>query len=134
VLRRRMDEGVCLLGICLGLQWLFESSEEAPQVPGLGALPGRCRPLPEWVKCPHMGWDELQVRGSSRLLRGVPVGAFAYFAHSYCAPVIDETAAVCDYGVCHSAAVERDNLFGVQFHPEKSAETGLTVLENFCSC
>ncbi len=134
VLARCIARRTPVLGICLGLQWLFESSREAPGVPGLGVFRGRCRPLPAAVKSPHVGWDQLDIDGSSRLLRGLSTGVYAYFAHSYCAPLVDDTVASCDYGEGHTAAVERGAVFGVQFHPEKSGEAGLTVLENFCAC
>ncbi len=86
------------------------------------------------MKSPHVGWDQLDIDGPSRLLRGLSTGVYTYFAHSYCAPLVDHTVASCDYGKRHTAAVERGALFGVQFHPEKSGEAGLTVLENFCAC
>jgi len=119
-------------GICVGMQWMFESSEEAPGVSGLGVFPGECAHFPPTVKAPHVGWNQLEVRDGSRLLRGVPSGAFVYFTHSYRAPLVADTVACCDYGGAFSAAVERDNLFGVQFHPEKSGDAGLAMLENFC--
>ncbi len=133
-LERQVARGTCVLGVCLGMQWLFESSDEAPGQAGLGAFAGRCRSFPATVKSPHVGWDQLEIGATSRLLRGLSSGVFAYFSHSYRAPVVAETVASCGYGAPHSAAVERDNLFGVQFHPEKSGETGLAVLRNFCTC
>jgi glutamine amidotransferase len=133
-LARQIARGTYLLGICLGMQWLFETSDEAPEVLGLGAFGGRCRPFPTAVKSPHVGWDQLEIGATSRLLRGLSSGVFVYFTHAYCAPLAPETVARCSYGAPHTAAVERDNLFGVQFHPEKSAEVGLAVLQNFCTC
>lgn len=133
-LARQIWLGKPLLGICLGMQWLFQSSDEAPGIYGLGIFAEACRVLPNKVKSPHVGWDQLEVRGQTRLLRGINSGRFVYFTHGYCAPVIDATVAACDYGSPFSAAVERGNLFGVQFHPEKSGETGLAILENFCTC
>ena len=133
-LERQIARGSHVLGICLGMQWLFESSEEAPELSGLGAFAGRCEPLPAAVKSPHVGWDQLEICAASRLLHGLSSGAFVYFTHSYCAPLVTETVASCSYGSPHSAALERDNLFGVQFHPEKSGEVGLAILENFCTC
>lgn len=130
----QLARGTPLLGICLGMQWLFAASSEAPEFAGLGAYAGRCEPLPVAVKTPHVGWDELQIEPGSCLLAGLPSGTSMYFAHSYCAPLVAETAAVCDYGVPFSAAVERDRLFGVQFHPEKSGQAGLAILHNFCRC
>ena len=133
-LTRQIVLGKPLLGICLGMQWLFQSSDEARGIHGLGMFDGTCLALPGQVKSPHVGWDELQIRGQTRLLRGIDSGRFVYFTHGYCAPLIDATVASCDYGSPFSAAVERGNLFGVQFHPEKSGETGLAILENFCTC
>jgi glutamine amidotransferase len=123
-----------LLGICLGMQWLFEGSREAPELAGLGAFAGHCEPLPTDVKSPHIGWDELEIAPASRLFAGLAPGTSVYFAHGYYAPVFAETAAVCRYGAAFSAAVERDSLFGVQFHPEKSGQAGLVILDNFCRC
>jgi len=120
-----------LLGICLGMQWLFEGSDEAPGVPGLGAFRGVCARLPAGQKVPHVGWNTLDAAGPARLLSGVRGGTYAYFAHSYAAPVTDGCVAVTTYGTAFAAAVERDNVFGVQFHPEKSGPAGLRVLANF---
>ena len=119
-------------GICVGMQWMFDSSEEAPGVRGLGVFPGQCSHFPPEVKAPHVGWNQLEVENGSSLLRGVASGAFVYFTHSYRAPLVAGTVARCDYGGTFSAAVERGHLFGVQFHPEKSGDVGLTILENFC--
>jgi len=119
-------------GICVGMQWMFDASEEAPGVAGLGVFPGECAHFPPQVKAPHVGWNQLEVKDGSRLLRGVPSGAFVYFTHSYRAPLVDATVACCDYGGAFSAAVERGHLFGAQFHPEKSGDVGLRMLENFC--
>lgn len=131
-LGRHIESGRPLLGICLGMQWLFQKSDEAPGVTGLGAFRGKCRSFPAGMKSPHVGWNRMEIRCSSRLLHGID--GFVYFTHSYCAPVMGATIAVCRYGSPFSAAVERGNLFGVQFHPEKSGETGLAILENFCRC
>jgi glutamine amidotransferase len=121
-----------LLGICVGMQLAFEGSEEGPVRDGIGALPGTVRRLPGTVKVPHIGWDEVEVRPASRLLAGLPDGTRFYFVHSY-APEVrgPAVAAVCDYGWPFAAAVERDNLFGSQFHPEKSGASGLALLTNF---
>jgi len=119
-------------GICVGMQWMFDSSEEAPGVRGLGVFPGQCSHFPPEVKAPHVGWNQLEVENGSSLLRGVASGAFVYFTHSYRAPLVAGTVARCDYGGTFSAAVERGHLFGVQFHPEKSGDVELTILENFC--
>ena len=121
-----------LLGICLGMQWMFESSQEAPQLRGLGLFAGQCDKFPAAVKSPHVGWNQLQLRGDSRLLRGLPEDSFVYFTHSYRAPLVESTVAGCAYGGVFSAAVERGQLFGVQFHPEKSGSAGLQLLRNFC--
>lgn len=134
MLGRQILLGKPLLGICLGMQWLFESSDEAPSVPGLGQFQGRCRTFPAAVKSPHVGWDQLEIDKPGRLLRGISSGEFVYFSHGYCAPVMAHTAAVCGYGKPFAAAVESNNLFGVQFHPEKSGEAGLEILRNFCTC
>ena len=123
--------GVPFLGICVGLQWLFEGSTEAGAVPGLGAMRGCCTRFPDTHKVPHVGWNTIEPASRSRLLAGLPNQAFVYYTHSYRAPLVDETVGVTEYGAPFSGAVERGNLFGVQFHPEKSGDTGLQVLRNF---
>jgi glutamine amidotransferase len=125
-------QGRLLLGICVGMQLVFEGSEEGPVRGGIGAIAGTVRRLTGTVKVPHIGWNEVTVRPGSRLLAGVPDGTRFYFVHSY-APEArgPAVAAVCDYGVPFAAAVERDNLFGSQFHPEKSGANGLALLTNF---
>ena len=128
-----IGRGISFLGICVGMQWMFERSQESPKTLGLGVFEGECERFPASVKSPHVGWNQLEVGSSSRLLRGVPSSAFVYFTHSYRAPVSDATTACCEYGGRFSAAVERDHLFGVQFHPEKSGEIGLKLLGNFCA-
>jgi imidazole glycerol-phosphate synthase subunit HisH len=127
-----MSRHVPFLGICLGMQWMFASSQEAPQLPGLRWFAGDCEKFSVGVKSPHVGWNQLRIQGASRLLRGVPEDSFVYFTHSYRAPVVEATVARCEYGGDFSAAVERGNVFGVQFHPEKSGAAGLQVLRNFC--
>jgi imidazole glycerol-phosphate synthase subunit HisH len=122
-----------LLGICLGLQWMFEGSEEAPELRGLGAFAGTCAQFPVSVKSPHVGWNQIEIAPGSRLLRDIPSGCYVYFTHSYRAPACDQTVATCTYEAPFTAAVERDNLFGMQFHPEKSGDAGLHILENFCA-
>lgn len=129
---RKIEQGAPFLGVCLGMQWMFDSSAEAPGARGLGLFSGACGRFPEKVKSPHVGWNALTCDDGSRLLRGVPSGSFVYFTHSYSAPVVQATVARCEYGGEFSAAVEQDNLFGVQFHPEKSGAVGLRLLENFC--
>jgi len=129
---RRIEQGVPFLGICLGMQWMFESSAEAPGARSLGLFPGSCGRFPGSVKSPHVGWNSLACDEGSRLLRGIPSGSFVYFSHSYRAPVVQATVARCEYGGEFSAAVEQDHLFGVQFHPEKSGAIGLKLLETFC--
>jgi glutamine amidotransferase len=140
-----VQAGRPLLGICLGLQWLFEGSDEAPDVAGLGLLAGRCALLPgrngssaagghgrdARLKVPHVGWNRLDVRRECEILAGVPGGAYVYFTHSYAAPITPDCAATTEYGETFASVVARDRVFGVQFHPEKSAETGLMVLRNF---
>jgi len=127
-----IDREIPLLGICLGMQWMFESSQEAPQLRGLGLFAGECEKFPAEVKSPHVGWNHLQLRGASRLLHALPQDPFVYFTHSYRAPLVEATVAGCAYGGVFSAAVERGQLFGVQFHPEKSGTAGLQLLRNFC--
>jgi glutamine amidotransferase len=124
--------GKPFLGICVGMQWLFQGSTEAPETQGAAIFPGKCSRFPVAVKSPHVGWNQIEISSSSRLLRGVKNGAFVYYTHSYRAPIVEQTVACTQYGSAFSAAVERENVFGVQFHPEKSAETGLKILENFC--
>jgi glutamine amidotransferase len=128
-----IERGVPFLGICVGMQWMLALSEEAPDVHGLALWPGECSRFPSGVKSPHVGWNDLQIRpGASRLLKGVTSGSFVYFTHSYRVPLLKATAAECEYGGGFSAVVEQDNLFGVQFHPEKSGAVGLKILQNFC--
>ena len=133
VLHEGVARGRPLLGICLGLQWMFEGSTEAPELSGLGAFIGQCTRFTDRVKSPHVGWDSLALTDSSRLLAGIPSGAYVYFTHSYRAPVCADTVATCTYGEPFTAVAERDSLFGVQFHPEKSGDVGLRILENFCA-
>jgi len=128
----KIAQGVPFLGVCVGMQWMFESSAEAPGTAGLGLLSGTCERFAENVKSPHVGWNSLACKEGSRLLRGIPSGAFVYFTHSFRAPMVKATVASCEYGGEFSAAVEQDHLFGVQFHPEKSGPIGLKLLENFC--
>ena len=135
---RAVAAGTPLLGICVGMQWLFEGSDEAPEVTGLGALQGRCALLRgdagRRLKIPHVGWNALTLQPAarrSRLLRGVEAGAYVYFTHSYAGPVTDACVAATTHGETFAAAVEHDNVFGVQFHPEKSSDAGLQVLRNF---
>jgi glutamine amidotransferase len=132
-IRESIGRGVPLLGICLGLQWLFEGSEEAPEVKGLGAIAGRCARLPqtEGLKVPHVGWNSLHVPRPSRLLHGVDENTQVYFTHSYAAPVTTEAAATCEHGATFAAAVETAGIFGVQFHPEKSSDAGIRIVRNF---
>jgi glutamine amidotransferase len=124
--------GKPFLGICLGMQWLFEGSDEAPEFAGAGIFAGRCRPFPSSVKSPHVGWNSLAVREGSRLLRDVAPESYVYYTHSFQAPVVAATTAATEYGTQFSAVVEQENIFGVQFHPEKSWTVGLLMLKNFC--
>ena len=130
-IRGVIADGVPFFGICVGLQWLFGGSTEAPGVRGLGLFAGECERFPAGVKVPHVGWNQVQTTPQSRLMRGVASGAFVYYTHSYRAPLVPETVAVTDYGAAFSGAVERDHVMGVQFHPEKSGTAGLQVLRNF---
>lgn len=146
--------GASLFGICLGMQWLFDGSDEAPDVPGLGAVRGRCvrltrrdatdsmrtsptgptgptGPSSPNFKIPHVGWNSLELPRVTPLVAGVAPNAQVYFTHSYVAPVVPETVAVTTYGVPFSAAVERGRIAGVQFHPEKSGDVGLRILRNW---
>jgi glutamine amidotransferase len=134
----RVRAGVPLLGICVGMQWLFEGSEESPECPGLGVLPGRCTRLQgdaaAGIKVPHVGWNALVPAGgaTSTLLKGIAGGSQVYFTHCYAGPVTNDCVAATTHGAEEfSAAVERGKVFGVQFHPEKSSDAGLRILTNF---
>jgi len=128
-----LSHGVPFLGICLGLQALHESSDEAPDLRGLGILRGRVAALPSEVKLPHMGWNRVRALTGARLFHGIAPDSYFYFAHSYAAPVSSQAAATCTYGAPFAAAVEGGNLFAVQFHPEKSGIAGEQLLRNFVS-
>lgn len=130
-LKDRIAAGVPFLGICLGLQALFEKSEEAPELQGLSIFPGIVKRFTHNLRVPHMGWSDIEPRPGARLLRDLGPQPFLYFAHSYYAPLNDATAAACDYGVRYTAVLEKDNVFGVQFHPEKSGPLGLKIVRNF---
>jgi imidazole glycerol phosphate synthase glutamine amidotransferase subunit len=127
----RIREGVPFLGICLGMQALFTGSEEAPEQKGFGLFEGTVRRFTGALRIPHMGWDELDRAKPSRLLEGLGEQPFVYFAHSYYAPVVAATAATCTYDVPYTAVLEQDNVYGVQFHPEKSGDFGLRIVQNF---
>jgi imidazole glycerol-phosphate synthase subunit HisH len=120
-----------MLGICLGLQYLFEGSDEAPDLKGLGVLSGRCTLLPPRVKVPHVGWNALSIRRRSMLLQGIKDGTQVYFTHSYAAPITRAAVSTTEHGARFASAVEHGLVFGVQFHPEKSSETGLQILRAF---
>jgi len=135
-IRRGIDAGRPLLGICLGMQWLFEGSAEAPELAGLGLLAGRCYRLPAesngtMVKIPHVGWNALDIERVDSIVDGVASGSQVYFTHSFAAPITADTVAVTAHGEPFAAVVQRGSVAGVQFHPEKSGEVGLTVLRNF---
>jgi len=127
-----VDNGVPILGICLGMQWLFDGSAEDPDVPGLGLMPGVCERLTGSVKIPHVGWNTLE-RGSraSVLLEGIGAGAASYFTHSYAAPATADATATTTHAQTFASVVERGRVFGVQWHPEKSGGVGLALLSNF---
>jgi imidazole glycerol-phosphate synthase subunit HisH len=129
----RIGEGRPLLGICLGMHWLFEGSDEAPDLPGLGLLSGQCRRLAssDAIKIPHVGWNTLSLQRDASILDGVADQSQVYFTHSYVAPLTSETVAMAEHGEPFSAVVQRANIAGVQFHPEKSGEVGLRILRNF---
>lgn len=127
----RVRAGVPLLGICLGLQCLFEGSEEAADKRGFGFLEGQIKRFTGDVRIPHMGWNSLDTVRPAKLLRGLDLHPFTYFAHSFYAPVTHATAATCTYSVPYTAILEHENLFGVQFHPEKSGPVGLQIMRNF---
>jgi glutamine amidotransferase len=128
-----VQHGRPLLGICLGLQWLFDGSTEAPDASGLSLISGCCDRLPggKDLKIPHVGWNSLRFPKRSRLFEGVTEGSQVYFTHSYAAPITSETVAITTHGTSFASAVEKERVFGVQFHPEKSGEVGLRVLRNF---
>jgi len=130
-IRKNIADGVPFLGICLGLQALYEQSEEAPDVKGLGLLPGTVKRFTHDLRIPHMGWNEIQPKEGAALLKNLGAKPYLYFAHSYYCPVGDATAATCEYGVPYTAMVETENIHGVQFHPEKSGELGLRIVKNF---
>ena len=135
VIREAVEEKIPFLGICLGLQLMFESSEEAPGAAGLGLLPGRIVRIPdgENLKIPHIGWNSLRFPNPGRLFQGIAEGSYVYFVHSYYLQAGDPqmVKAATEYGTLIHASVERDNVFACQFHPEKSSETGLKILQNF---
>jgi len=135
-LRAAIEDGIRagnpFLGICVGMQWMLQGSTEAPDTPGLGAIRATCdRFCSAELKVPHVGWNRMIKVRDSRLLDGIEPAPFVYYSHSYCAPVTDHTVAVTEYGGSYSAVLEAGNLFGVQFHPEKSGDVGLRLLQNF---
>jgi glutamine amidotransferase len=131
-IRAFVATGRPLLGICLGMQWLYEGSAESPGDPGLGLLTGRCYRLTSpAVKVPHVGWNVLSQSQPASIVDHVPDGAQVYFTHSYVAPVTDDTVARTEHGETFASIVQRGKVAGVQFHPEKSGEVGLQILRNF---
>lgn len=135
-IRAAIDRQAAFFGICLGMQWLFEGSDEAPEAPGLGIFSGRCTRLPSSadshaLKVPHVGWNSLDTPRPSTLLEGVAPGAQVYFTHSYAAPIVADSAATTQYGATFTAGVQRGRIAGVQFHPEKSGDVGLRILANW---
>lgn len=135
VIREVVDENKPMLGICLGLQLLFEGSEESAGVEGLGLLPGSILRIPdaEGLKVPHIGWNSLETKNNGRLFKGLPEEAYVYFVHSYYLKAKEEAIvkATTEYGITIHASVEKENLFACQFHPEKSSQIGLQILKNF---
>ena len=135
VVREVVDKKIPFLGICLGLQLLFEGSDESQGVEGLHVLDGQILRIPdkEGLKIPHIGWNSLDIQNDGRLFVGMKQNPYVYFVHSYYLKAADEVIvkATCDYSTCIHASVEKDNVFACQFHPEKSSETGLTILKNF---
>jgi glutamine amidotransferase len=129
-IENRVKQGTPFLGICVGLQWLFDGSTESPDTDGFKAFSGQCKRFSRGMKVPHVGWNSIQLK-ESRLLQGIASGEYVYFTHSYRAPVVNGTVAITEYGSPFTAAVERENVMGVQFHPEKSGAAGLRILENF---
>jgi glutamine amidotransferase len=127
----RIRAGVPFLGICLGLQCLFETSEEAPDERGLAVFNGKVKRFDITARVPHMGWNNVDEVKPSRLLKGLPERPYLYFAHSYYAPVVSQTAALCYYTVPYTAILEEGNVYGVQCHPEKSGPLGLVIVKNF---
>lgn len=137
VIRKVVSQGTPFLGICLGLQLLFERSDESPGVEGLGILKGEILRIPETpgLKIPHMGWNSLELKNDGRLFRNLPKDPYVYFVHSYYLKAEDEgiVTAVTEYGTQIHASVEQDNIFACQFHPEKSSDVGIQILRNFVS-
>ncbi|MHB1023885.1 MAG: imidazole glycerol phosphate synthase subunit HisH [Acidobacteriaceae bacterium] len=129
--RECIANGAWFLGICVGLQWLFEGSTEAPETLGLGHFKGFCERFPAEIKSPHVGWNSLEQMKPSKLLTGVQPSSYVYYTHSYRAPVVESTVSETEYGGRFTAVVERENVMGVQFHPEKSSAVGLQLLKNF---
>jgi len=130
-LRKKIAAGTPYFGICLGLQALYESSEEAPAVTGLGMLRGKVTRFQALPKVPQVGWNQLQIRRADGLFRSIADGSFVYYCHSYYGPVTPESVAVTEYGETYAAGVQKGNIWAVQFHPEKSGEVGLRILRNF---
>lgn len=127
----RIHAGVPFLGICLGLQALFQSSDEAPEARGLGVFEGRIEKFRGEARVPHMGWNSLERVRESRLLEGTGAAPYVYFANSFYAPAVEEASAICEYGVRFTAVLEHENIHAVQFHPEKSGAVGLRMVRNF---
>ena len=126
-----VGRGTPFLGICIGLQSLFEGSEEDPAVEGLGLFKGVIRRFDDQLRVPHMGWNQITTRKECKLLRGISPNPYVYFAHSYYAPVVEATGAECNYGLPYTVLLEEKNVYGVQFHPEKSGPIGMQVIKNF---
>ena len=134
-IRAHVDAGKPLLGICVGMQWLYEGSEEAPDLPGLGMMSGACRrlrpPSDAGLKVPHVGWNSLDLKRPAPIADGVAALSQVYFTHSYAPPVTTDTVATTTHGEAFTSVVQREHVSGVQFHPEKSGDIGLRMLRNF---
>lgn len=132
-LKEYIQDKKIFLGICLGMQLLFEESQEATQYPGLGILKGKVLRFENKVKVPHMGWNQLKIKNDCPLLKDAADNSYVYFCHSYYPQAQDKKviAATCDYGINFAAVIWQDNVYGMQFHPEKSQDTGLKMLKNF---
>lgn len=132
-IREAVDKGVPLLGVCLGLQLLFEESEESPEVSGLGLIRGRVKRLPNDLPLPHIGWNQVKIIKETRIFKGISQNSFFYFVHSYYGEPLDRDSVcgITEYGIEFPSVICKENIFAVQFHPEKSSSEGLKIYKNF---